>query len=217
MKKVILASAFVSLFSASVFAESRSIEYGEINEILDLIHNQAKSDYILSKFHLDIKDDALALQDIKLWLEQDGKVIGQGSVDTEGNIDLPILPQKQAENVKLVINQPKGAVAINVATDIAPLTRQQVSYQELFVLLDDVNEFTSLMAGGLSWFVPSMDKLEFTFAAPAEITFTDEKGRNKVFKTDSEHKIEVPMKSKWMKLNPTLQFSALPEKFAPMD
>ncbi|TMN45649.1 DUF2987 domain-containing protein [Pseudoalteromonas sp. S2755] len=217
MKKLLMLGAVASLLCNSVFAAERSVEYGEINQILDLIANKAQSQYILSKFTVEVKQPDIALEDVKLWLEQDGKIIANGIIDKDGNIDLPILQQFRADKVNLVINQEKDAVAIMVNTDIAPLTKQRVMYRDLFILLEDMDAFVELMAGSLSWFAPSFDELEFTFTEPASIQFVDAKGKTQKFVTDNEFKIQIPNKKKWMKQNPPLQFSALPTQFAPID
>ncbi|RRS07739.1 MULTISPECIES: DUF2987 domain-containing protein [unclassified Pseudoalteromonas] len=217
MKKLLMLGTAASLLCNSVFAAERSVEYGEINKILDLIANKAQSQYILSKFTVEVKQPELKLEEVKLWLEHDGKVIANGIIDKDGNIDLPILPQPRADEVNLVINQEKDAVAIMVNTDIAPLTRQQVKYRDLFILLEDMDAFVELMAGSLSWLAPNFDELEFTFSEPASIQFVDAKGKTQQFMTDDEFKIQIPNKKKWMQQNPSLQFSVLPKQFAPID
>ncbi|MEI5640626.1 MULTISPECIES: DUF2987 domain-containing protein [unclassified Pseudoalteromonas] len=205
------------LLSQAALAAQRSVDYDEINNVLDIIVNQAQSPYVLSKFQVEVKDPSIKLTDVKLWLEREGQMFAQGEIATDGSITLPILPKEQAEDVKLVINQEKGAVAISVNMDLAPITSQQVSYRELFVLLEDMNKFVDEMAGGLSWFAPNYEELEFTFGEAAKVHFHDANGNKVEFVTNDEFKTHIPLKAQWMKHNPTIEFSALPEAFAPID
>lgn len=69
-----------------------------------------------------------------------------------------------------------------------------MSYQELFSVLDDLNAFTSVMAVGMSWLVPSLDALEFTFDKPATVSFTKQNGKVHTFKSDDGNKIEIALR-----------------------
>ena len=216
MRNVFLLSFILLFFSNHISAQGRSIEYSEFNQVLDLVQNKVSSKYFVCVFKVNVINKTLTLDDVKVWLAKDGKVIAKGQLDNDGNITLPVLEQEQAEDVMLHISHSKDDVAITLRTDVAPITQTQVSYRELFSMLKDLNHFISVMAGNMSWLVPSMDEIEFTFTQVATISFIDEKGRTKLFRSDDEHKIEIPLKKAWMKFDPKLMFSELPKNYTPV-
>lgn len=152
------------------------------------------SKYFVCIFRLNIKNHELSYQDINLWLTRDGKKIADGTLDGDGNISFPILDDDEAKNVMMHINYAKQDVEIRLYTDVAPITELAVSYQELFSVLDDLNAFTSVMAVGMSWLVPSLDALEFTFDKPATVSFTKQNGKVHTFKSDDGNKIEIALR-----------------------
>ena len=211
---VLISSSFLSHFS---YAKGRSIEYGEMNQVRDMATNQAKSKYFKTAFKLNINNPDIKPNDVKIWLEREGQEIASAVIDKEGNISLPILPQDEAEKTMLHTNQNKDDVGISLHTDVIPLDSALLKYSDVFVLLDDINNFTEQMAGGFSMFIPSMDEIKFTFDAPATITVKDSKGKTKAYKTDDEFVIEIPKKKRWMQSDTWLEFSALPTKYEPIN
>lgn len=219
LSTVFAASVLIStsIFSHFSYAKGRSIEYGEMNQVRDMATNQAKSKYFKTAFKLNINNPDIKPSDVKIWLEREGQEIASAVIDEEGNISLPILPQDEAEKTMLHTNQNKDDVGISLYTDVIPLDSALLKYSDVFVLLDDINNFTEQMAGGFSMFIPSMDELKFTFEAPATITVKDSKGKTKTYKTDDEFVIEIPKKKRWMQSDTWLQFSALPAKYEPIN
>ena len=214
MIKGLLFSAFIFLgHSAVAYAKGQEIEYEELNLVQDLVANKVDSKYFVCIFRLNIKNPEMSYQDIDLWLTRDGEKIAEGTVDGDGNISFPILDDNEAQNVMMHISHAKEDVEMRLYTDVAPITELAVSYQELFSVLDDLNTFTSVMAGGMSWLVPSLDELEFTFDKPATISFIKQNGKEHTFKSDDKNKIEISLRKKWLKLNPTLTFSHLPKSY----
>ncbi|MEL7477549.1 MAG: hypothetical protein AAGJ17_01450 [Pseudomonadota bacterium] len=211
---VLISTSFLSHFS---YAKGRSIEYGEMNQVRDMATNQAKSKYFKTAFKLNINNPDIKPSDVKIWLEREGQEIASAVIDKEGNISLPILPQDEAEKTMLHTNQNKDDVGISLYTDVIPLDSALLKYSDVFVLLDDINNFTEQMAGGFSMFIPSMDEIKFTFDAPATITVKDSKGKTKAYKTDDEFVIEIPKKERWMQSDTWLEFSALPTKYEPIN
>ena len=211
---VLISTSFLSHFS---YAKGRSIEYGEMNQVRDMATNQAKSKYFKTAFKLNINNPDIKPNDVKIWLEREGQEIASAVIDKEGNISLPILPQDEAEKTMLHTNQNKDDVGISLYTDVIPLDSALLKYSDVFVLLDDINNFTEQMAGGFSMFIPSMDEIKFTFDAPATITVKDSKGKTKAYKTDDEFVIEIPKKERWMQSDTWLEFSALPTKYEPIN
>ena len=219
LSTVFAASVLISssLFSQFSYAEGRSIEYGKMNQLRDLATNQVKSNYLTPLFKLQISNQDIKIDDIKLWLEQEEKVIAKATFDKEGNINLPILPQADAEKTLLHSNYSKDDVGFILNTSLKPLESKELKYSDVYVLLDDINNFTEHMAGGFSMFVPSMDEIKFTFDAPATITVKDSKGKTKAYKTDDEFVIEIPKKKRWMQSDTWLEFSALPTRYEPIN
>lgn len=219
LSTVFAASALISssLFSKFSYAEGRSIEYGEMNQVRDIATNQTKSKYFKTAFKLTVNNSDIKFSDVKVWLEREGQVIANAVIDKEGNISLPILPQEEAEKTMLHTNKSKDDVGISLYTDVIPLDSALLKYSDVFVLLDDINAFTEQMAGGFSMFIPSMDEIKFTFDAPATITVKDSKGKTKTYKTDDEFVIEIPKKKRWMQSDTWLQFSALPTRYEPVN
>ncbi|WP_404395364.1 hypothetical protein [Pseudoalteromonas phenolica] len=219
LSTVFAASVLIStsIFSHFSYAKGRSIEYGEMNQVRDMATNQAKSKYFKTAFKLNINNPDIKPSDVKIWLEREGQEIASAVIDEEGNISLPILPQDEAEKTMLHTNQNKDDVGISLYTDVIPLDSALLKYSDVFVLLDDINNFTEQMAGGFSMFIPSMDEIKFTFEAPATITVKDSKGKTKTYKTDDEFVIEIPKKKRWMQSDTWLEFSALPAKYEPIN
>ncbi|ALO43918.1 hypothetical protein [Pseudoalteromonas phenolica] len=219
LSTVFAVSALISssLFSHFSYAEGRSIEYGEMNQVRDIATNQTKSKYFKTAFKLKINNPDIKFSDVKIWLEREGQVIANAVIDIEGNISLPILPQDEAEKTMLHTNKNKDDVGISLYTDVIPLDSALLKYSDVFVLLDDINAFTEQMAGGFSMFIPSMDEIKFTFDAPATITVKDSKGKTKTYKTDDDFVIEIPKKKRWMQSDTWLQFSALPTRYEPIN
>lgn len=207
---------FFILCAFSISANEQRIEYGEINQVLNISYNQVRSEYFMCVFRVQIEHSSLQYTDLAIWLTLDNKEIARGQIDEKGNITLPVLDQEKAEDVLLHINQSKNDVVVSLYTDMAPITSTTVSYKALFSLLTDMNHFTDVMAGGMSWLLPSLDEIEFSFAKPATILLTDVDGEKRVFRSDNSNRIIIPFNNVWMKINPNLEFSGLPEKYKPV-
>jgi hypothetical protein len=191
------------------------MDYGEFNQILDIAHNQISSAYFECVFKVKIKNSSIGLNDISIWLTLDSKEIARASIDEDGNITLPVLDEEKADDVFLHVNQSKEDVTVSLYTDVAPITTTNISYRELFSLVSDMNHFTKVMANGMSWLIPSLDEIEFIFEEHSVISFTEKNGDKLVYETNRHNKIVVPFKQTWMKLNPTIEFSALPKRYDP--
>ena len=163
-----------SSFAFSVEGENpnhRKVEYNEISSLLDFATNNARSPFIKYIAKISIKDEQKKMSDLNLWISKDEKIIQQVSIAEDGILDLPVYNQKQAENTWLNINQPKDTVSISMSFEFNIGDRTEVSYYDLFILLDDFNKFMSEMAGMASWFMSDMDAMKFIFDTPATIEF----------------------------------------------
>ncbi|MGS2719420.1 DUF2987 domain-containing protein [Paraglaciecola aestuariivivens] len=214
-KTLLLLGLFILCFSTNTFSKERRLEYKEFNQVLDLVTNKVNSKYFVSIFKVEIKNSSLTYEDIELWLTLDGKKIAEGKLDSAGNISFPILNQEKAENVMLNINQSEDDAGISLYTDVVPIKEPKVSYRELFSVLKDLNHFISIMAGNMSWFVPSLDEIEFSFSEPATISFVTGVGQDQLFQSDDDNRIEIPLKDEWLEFNPQLVFSQIPKSYTP--
>jgi len=204
---------FFSIFS--VRSQEQKVEYEEFNQVLDIAQNHVNSDYFVRIFKVKIKNTDLNYDDISIWLTQNGKEIATAKIDDKGNITLPVLNPDTAEKTMLHLNQLEQNASISLYTDVAPITTKKVMYRDLFMLLEDMNHFTDVMAGGMSWLIPSLDEIEFSFERSATISFNKENGDKQEYVTDKAYKVTVPLKKAWMKLNPELEFSDLPKRYEP--
>jgi len=201
---------------------SQDTDYEQINELLVHIKTKTSSPFVDVDQSVSISADkeagaeGLTFNDIRVWLTHKDNVIHEIAVDSEGKIDLPIVDEAIASEVKFNVNQDRKVVSVNLMIGVNPPTNKEISYKDLFILLDDTNNFVSEMAGNLSWFAPSMDELLFTFSEPATITI---KSKKKVYqyKTDDEMKISISLKRKLMKEDPLVIFSHLPLDMSPED
>lgn len=211
MKKHTVAIGIILFLSTfTTHTQERSLEYEEFNQVLDISHNQVTSEYFICVFKVKIKNTELKYNDVSIWLTLDGKEIAKAQIDEKGNTTLPTLTPEKAERVLLHINQLEKDASISLYTDVAPITSKRVSYRDLFTLLTDMNHFTDVMAGGMSWLIPSLDEIEFSFDKPTTISFNKENDDKQVYESDKANKIKIPFKRAWMRLNPNLEFSDLP-------
>lgn len=216
--------AIVSLLLLSVFfigntfanEKFRSIDYQEINSLLRYIKENTHSPYIVTDQKVSIKADNLAFSDVKLWLTTEGTDKQEISINPDGTISLPIFSNDVAKISTLDINQEKGAVSISLTAGVGELKEKEVSYSDLFILLEDTNNFISEMGGAAAWFAPNMDALSFTFDQPANITISSKK-KKYFYKTDDDYNIQIGIKRKLMKENPRVLFSLLPIEMSPKD
>ncbi|MFT5450653.1 MAG: hypothetical protein ACI9N9_000130 [Enterobacterales bacterium] len=208
------------LFSAEI--QSRATNYDQINKLLVHIKTKTSSPFVDVDQNVVINTDKesnareIAFSDIRIWLSHNGEVINEVPIDAEGKIDLPIIDEKIVSDVKFNVNQESSVVAINLSIGVKVPTTKEISYKDLFILLEDTNVFINEMAGSLSWFTPSMDELLFKFSEPATITIKSKK-KSYLYKTNDELEISISIKSKLMKEDPLVIFSHLPLTMSPED
>jgi hypothetical protein len=211
------------LFAAE--SQSRDTDYQQINKLLVHIKTKTSSPFVDVNQNVVIKTsdtdkapntNELTFEDVRIWISHKGEVINEVPIDSEGKIDLPIIDEEIVSDVKFNVNQDSSLVAINLSIGVKVPATKEVSYRELFILLEDTNIFINEMAGSLSWFTPSMDEMLFKFSEPATITINSKK-KTYLFKTDDELEISISMKRKLMKENPLVIFSHLPTAMSPED
>jgi len=197
---------------STVFADekSRTIEYKKINSLLSFLKQNTHSPYIAVDQHINISAKDITFTDVKIWLSTTGsKLLQEVSIDSEGKLDLPLLSEDTANKTTLNISQQKDAVSIAISTGIVAPQQKDLSYTDLFVLLDDTNNFISEMGGAAAWFAPDMDVLSFKFEQPAKIIITTIK-KEYTYTTDDEYNIDIKVNKRLMKENPRVIFSDLP-------
>jgi hypothetical protein len=193
----------------------RDIEYGKLNEFLQLNKN-IQSKYASFNTQLKTNKPELKLADVKVSINILGKSEQPIEIAEDGTVILPVLSSELAKQAKLHINQTKGDVSLNMSANINAPKETTLAYRDLFVILDDTNEFAKKMAGMAAWFVPSMDRLKFTFAKPATIEIHSEK-KKYTYSTDKDNSIVIKIKSALMKENPQVIFSEVIKTMSPED
>lgn len=206
----------ISNLAAADKEKESSTAYKDINAMFVFIKNNTSSPYISIQQQAIINDENIKFDDISMWLTNNAEHLGNISIDTEGVIILPVLDPSIAETALLHINQGKGAVAISLGASVLVPEQTEVSYKDLFILLEDTNNFMSEMAGVASWFMSDMDALEFYFDAPAIISINSKK-KTYTYETDDEFNIEIDISRRLMKENPRVIFSILPIGMTPKD
>lgn len=221
MKLVVIRSVSALLMStvaATAVAKSkeRCVDYKKVNDVLYAVDHRARSKYVYSKATVEIKDERIKVSDIRIWLVRGVEKIRDVEVTQDRVVDLPAFDPKIADEIQVCLNQAKGAVSIRVDLGVHPPSKHRVSYRELFVLLDDANDFISEMAGFFSWFIADRDVLEFKFDREATIQILS-KTRPRTFKSSSDLKIAIEHHRGWMNENPDVLFSALPVEMSAED
>ena len=200
----------VSLFCApGVATENGSMSYENINKILTLIELHAKSPYVGLTATLEVEDEDLSMDDIELSLVHKGNVIKRLSPDMDGSVQFELLDHDVGEDALVVINQPKGKVAMRLAAGVKPVRSQQVPYDELFSVLDDLENIANEMIGLPSWLLPDLNYLEFSFGSQAVITLV---GADVItaYESNSEHVIKIERQADLKHSNAKVVFSQLP-------
>jgi hypothetical protein len=196
-------------FVPDVAAENGSMPYKNINKILTLVKQHTTSPYAGLVATLELNDKALTMQDIQLSIVHKGNVIKQLFPDKHGFVQFELLAQEIAESALVIINQPRGKVAMRLAAGVQPIKSEQVSYDALFSVLDDLENVATDMIGLPSWLLPDLDYLEFYFESQAVITVmgTDLKS---TYKSNVEHVIKIEKNADLSHANAMLIFSQLP-------
>jgi hypothetical protein len=192
-----------------VATENGSMSYENINKILTLIELHAKSPYVGLTATLEVEDEDLSMDDIELSLVHKGNVIKRLSPDMDGSVQFELLDHDVGEDALVVINQPKGKVAMRLAAGVKPVRSQQVPYDELFSVLDDLENIANEMIGLPSWLLPDLDYLEFSFGSQAVITLV---GADVItaYESNSEHVIKIERQADLKHSNAKVVFSQLP-------
>ena len=202
-----------------VLANTASLQqrdYDELNRLLYTLKHQTRSGYIDTEFTLVRHDDNIQQKDVRLWLTRGNQTIAEAEIDSEGNISLPVLSPAQAKGVTLHFNQPKRAVGIRLSAGMKQLETRRVNYRDLFVVLDDINDFSGEVGGLAAWLLPDMDALGFDFDSPASIDILSAGGTLQ-FKSNNKHRIVIDYNEQLMKENPTMVFSQRPTWTWPED
>lgn len=199
-----------SVFAISTHAqENGSIPYGNINKMLSIINDYAKSSYtgLIATITPEVKEVQFA--DIRLTIVHEEQVIKQLFVDDKCVVDFPLLASEIGEKAKLEINQPKGSVSLAFSAGIKAIREHRVYYREIISALGDLETVASELVGIPSWLIPDIDHIEFVFNSPASITLRS-KRFTKVHRTNTDLKIELERNDDLLASNVELVFSVLP-------
>lgn len=202
-------------------AEQRDIPYSKMNPLLSV---ETQSPLIQIKLSVEITDDELSFEDVKVWLARDGEILSSIPVNSEdGRIQLLPMAEQQARSHALRINHPEEAVNINFELKIIPPTSTSLSYRDIFHLVDDANRYINIMAGGMAFFAPKVDTLKFHFTEPAKVTISAQAGPLE-FETEPDpslnagfHSVSIKQSKDLMEASPMVAFTIIPEAIEPLD
>ena len=199
---------------AALATEGREIEYEKINRLLSTV-SQSKSPLIQSEINLEILSDAISYDNVKVSIVNGDQLLQQIPVDViTGTIELPVFEEDTAKQLALRLNQDKEALVVNLNASIKPPSSTTMPYDDLFIVIEDFNQFVKKMAGAMAFFAPKTNALKFQFDQPATIEIP---ANTKAYRydTDSDQAIEIKMSSRLMKENPTVVFSVIPVSIEP--
>ncbi|WMS86108.1 hypothetical protein [Pleionea litopenaei] len=221
--KLFTIGIFLSFSSSYLLASEkieRSIDYSEINKIVYIATNKVRSPLVYLNANVVLNHPELKIQDVKLFVSNEANerkdvVIDHNLTDSGYLMTLPSFPLEHDE-LKLTVNQPKDHATFSINLGINPPSSKEMTYYELFVLLDDINDFTGEMAGAMSWFVSDMDELKFEFEEPSTITILS-KDSQLEFNTDESNELVLEKESSLFKSDAKVIFSSLPKAVLPQD
>lgn len=191
--------------------ENGSVPYKNINKILTLIQQHAKSPYTGLVAKIESENEDLSMTDIQLSIVHNGNLISKTSANEQGLVNFKLLEADVGNDAKIVINQPKGSVSMSLSAGIKKIDSLQVPYVELFSVLNDLEEIANEMIGLPGWMLPDFDYLIFCFDSDSNITLTGEKFLE-VYDTDTEHRIKIARNEDIKESNLTIIFSQLPKE-----
>tara|TARA_B100000214_G_scaffold373681_1_gene354544 strand:+ start:1112 stop:1762 length:651 start_codon:yes stop_codon:yes gene_type:complete len=214
--KIKISIAILMSFLASAASEGRDIQYKEINPWI-IMSSQAKSELLETKFILQILNEEITYEQVNAWIIENGQILNEIPIDPkDGTINLPAYTMERAERLALRINQKKETVVLDMSVNIDNPASKEIPYQDLFVLLDDINNATKKIAGALYIFAPKVKSLRFQFDRPASIDILAKK-KTYSYKTDENSIIEIKSSNQLMKENPDVIFSVLPKATEPIN
>ena len=191
------------------------IEYEKINRLLSTA-SQSKSPLIQSEIKLEILSDEISYDDVKVSIVNGDQMLKQIPVDViTGTIELPVFVDDTAKQIALKLNQDKDALVVNLNAGIKPPSSTMMPYKDLFIVIEDFNQFVKKMAGAMSFFAPKTNALKFQFDQPATIEIPANTKTHR-YDTDSDQAIEIKMSSSLMTENPTVVFSIIPASIEPI-
>ena len=199
---------------AALASEGREIGYEKINRLLSTV-SQSKSPLIQSEIKLEILSNEISYDDVKVSIVNGDQMLQRIPVDViTGTIELPVFEEDTAKQLALKLNQDKDALVVNLNAGIKPPSSTMMPYKDLFIVIEDFNQFVKKMAGAMAFFTPKTSALKFQFDQPATIEIPTNTKTHR-YDTDSDQTIEIKMSSSLMTENPTVVFSIIPESIEP--
>ncbi len=183
--------------------------YKNINQMLIIISEYAKSPYTGLIASLQSENEHLDMKDVELSIIYQGELIKNVSVDSKGFVDFPLLDKEIGSEAEVIINQAKGSISLELTAGVKPIRSLQVPYDELFTVLDDLETVASELVGLPSWMLPDLDYLEFYFDSASTINLKGS-GINELYQSNDENRIKIARNADLYKKKITLTFSNLP-------
>ena len=101
--------------------EGRDIEYKEINPWL-IISAEAKSELLEIKLRLQILNEEISYEQVKVWIIENDQILNEVPVNFEdGAINLPAYTKERAKQLALRINQDKETAVLDMSVNIDKL------------------------------------------------------------------------------------------------
>jgi len=185
------------------------IDYAKVNDLLLIVSDRSRSRYVFAEVTLELKNADLSMSDIEMSLRRKEELIQNIDVAEDGSVILPVIPLDQMAGVTLYINQEKNDASLSINFGIRPPSKNTIKYLELFIVLQDINEFTGQIAGIASWFIRDKVSLKFKFDEAASVEIKGMQ-KNLQYETDENFIIEIKVKKGFLKENPDVVFSQLP-------
>jgi hypothetical protein len=149
-------------------------------------------------------------EDLRVFIDsKDGPIIVK--LDSGGNFSVPVSDSLLNENPWIMVNQPKGTMKLewNVGVIVHPSTAMH--YRDLMHPLQEVQTVGREIARGGSKL--TVQGLKLIFPKEKEVTVViHAKQGDKVFKTDSNHSMVIPLDAAWLDEDPEVSMPDEPER-----
>ncbi|MDN3920745.1 hypothetical protein [Roseateles violae] len=141
------------------------IPYGRINELLQGLQTHGQGLFRM-EFRLKTSDPARPLPPTKLAIQHEEQYIAI-PVQADGLFELPILPQQQAKEADLAINQPKGSMAVQgtLLLTSKPSELDMATVRRIMAVAGKLR--SELLPWYLRWLFPQIEGVRVCSAEPA--------------------------------------------------
>jgi hypothetical protein len=210
--RCLLAVAALAFAISAQAAEQARIPYSLVCQIEK---SQARVSQTYTNLHIVLRMRPLLpevkTEDLRVFIDARGGPIGV-KVDADGNFNVPISDTLLAENPWIVVNQPKGTMKLEWNINVqGAKPANGMHYRDLMRPLQQVQEIQRDIAREGSNLAIQGLKLVFSKDKAANVVVHLKQG-DKVFKTDSDHALIIPLDSTWLDEDPIIGMSEEPQR-----